>query len=238
MPWTVKKNGSQYCVYKKGASSPIPGGCHDTKKEAEAHKRALYANTEDSAAAAAATAVQMALTINEPATTMPVLVKVPKQPLIEVGMEYPASTGPVTFTSEDLMSALSADMDPTIPRPRVKLGHVDPRFNNSQLFDGEPAFGFIEKGSMYMSEEGHKLFGDYVGVPKWLAGVMHVAYPNRSIEGWFNFEAPSGRQFRFALSAVALLGVAWPAVMQMSDLPLMYGEEMPEFVTVLEGAEA
>lgn len=43
MPWSVKESDGRYCVYKKGSSTPVPGGCHDTKEEAERHRRALYA---------------------------------------------------------------------------------------------------------------------------------------------------------------------------------------------------
>jgi phage I-like protein len=46
MPWEVKSNGGKYCVYKIGSDTPIKGGCHDTEEEAQAHKRALYANYE------------------------------------------------------------------------------------------------------------------------------------------------------------------------------------------------
>ena len=44
MPWTVKKNGDKFCVYKKGENSPISGGCHSERSDAVKHMRALYAN--------------------------------------------------------------------------------------------------------------------------------------------------------------------------------------------------
>lgn len=44
MPWSVKASGNQFCVYKKGASSPIKGGCHSSRTDAVKHMRALYAN--------------------------------------------------------------------------------------------------------------------------------------------------------------------------------------------------
>lgn len=47
MPYEVKKNSSKFCVYKKGASTPIKGGCHPTREEAIKHLRALYANVPD-----------------------------------------------------------------------------------------------------------------------------------------------------------------------------------------------
>lgn len=46
MPWDVRKNGEQFCVYKKGASSPIKGGCHGTRDEAIKHMQALYVNSK------------------------------------------------------------------------------------------------------------------------------------------------------------------------------------------------
>lgn len=52
MPWTTKRNGAQWCVHKEGSSTPIPGGCHKTKREAEAQRRALYASEAASASGA------------------------------------------------------------------------------------------------------------------------------------------------------------------------------------------
>lgn len=50
MPWDIRKRGSQYCVYKKGASSPVPGGCHATREQARRHQRALYESEDDASA--------------------------------------------------------------------------------------------------------------------------------------------------------------------------------------------
>lgn len=44
MPWEVRQNGDKWCVYKKGASTPIKGGCHSAIQEARKHQKALYAN--------------------------------------------------------------------------------------------------------------------------------------------------------------------------------------------------
>lgn len=46
IPWEVRKNGKQFCVYKKGTSSPISGGCHSAREAAVKQMRALYANEE------------------------------------------------------------------------------------------------------------------------------------------------------------------------------------------------
>lgn len=50
MPWDIRKRGSQYCVYKRGESSPVRGGCHSTREEARRHQRALYAGEDDASA--------------------------------------------------------------------------------------------------------------------------------------------------------------------------------------------
>lgn len=42
MPWNIRKRDGKFCVFKEGASSPIT--CHETRGEATAHLRALYAN--------------------------------------------------------------------------------------------------------------------------------------------------------------------------------------------------
>ncbi len=43
MPWNVKQMNGRYCVVKVGSTSPVPGGCHDTKAQARDHQKALYA---------------------------------------------------------------------------------------------------------------------------------------------------------------------------------------------------
>lgn len=47
MPWDIAQRDGRYCVVKQGESKPVPGGCHDTRREAEAHRRALYASESD-----------------------------------------------------------------------------------------------------------------------------------------------------------------------------------------------
>lgn len=47
MPWSVNKREGKFCVVKEGESSPIKGGCHPSKEEANKHMRALYAAEAD-----------------------------------------------------------------------------------------------------------------------------------------------------------------------------------------------
>jgi len=44
MPWEIKPEGGQYCVYRVGDAKPLK--CHSTHEKAVAHLRALYANEE------------------------------------------------------------------------------------------------------------------------------------------------------------------------------------------------
>lgn len=169
------------------------------------------------------------------ASTQPVLVTVPNVPILEAGIEYKLSTGPRTFTPEDLVSAVMAEnQDDSIPSPRLKIGHTDPRFNNG--FDGEPAFG--KAVNLRLSDNGMTVYADYVGVPQWLANIMPSAYPSRSIEGFSNISSNRGKDWDFVISAVSLLGVEWPGVTDLEDLPMYYGAEMPPGVVVTPVAAA
>lgn len=49
MPWSIKKIDDKFCVVKQGEESSIKGGCHDSKDEAAAHVRALYASEAEAA---------------------------------------------------------------------------------------------------------------------------------------------------------------------------------------------
>lgn len=44
MPWKIEKRGERHCVVKETDGSTVK--CHDTRADAEAHMKALYAATE------------------------------------------------------------------------------------------------------------------------------------------------------------------------------------------------
>jgi hypothetical protein len=160
----------------------------------------------------------------------PVMVTVPNIALMEAGVEYNLSTGPTTFTPEDLQDIVTAAMeDPAIPKPRIKIGHVDPRFNGKQ-YDGSPAFGKFD--NLRLSENKMTVYADAVGVPKWLADILPSAFPSRSVEIFWNIESNAGKKWRAVCSAAALLGVTWPGIQQLEDLPNYFGEEKPDDVIV------
>lgn len=201
--------------------------------------------------AAASAAIRAAASVTVADVPVVSLTTLPNIVALKVGMDWPASTGDVTFTPEDLVSVVEASKDPTIPRPRVKLGHQDPRFNKSP-YDGAPNFGFME--NVRLNSTGMAVLTDLVSVPKWLEVIMPVAYPSRSIEGqfdfgaelenmgkpegWVAFTAPSGKTYPFVFTAIALLGAYFPGCLTLDDLPTLYGDEVPDVVTIGEIEEA
>jgi len=138
--------------------------------------------------------------------------------LIRVG-SWEASTGAFIPTPGDLAAAVAAFDAGVLRKPILKLGHVDPRF------DGEPAVGFVDH--LRLSDGGRTLLGDFAAVPAWLADVMASAYPDRSIEGRYDYADPTGRVWPFLLTAVALIGVAAPAIGSLQSLQDRYGLAEP-----------
>jgi hypothetical protein len=161
----------------------------------------------------------VAATMTEPEI---VVVTVPNVELLEVGDNWETSTGTFSWTMEDLQAAVAAQDDPGIRTPVVKLGHKDARF------DGQPALGRIE--NLRLSNNDQTLVGDLVGIPRWLAECMASAFPRRSIEGFFDFTTRTGNTWAFALTGVALLGDAYPAIDTLEDIAALYGAEPPVLV--------
>lgn len=132
--------------------------------------------------------------------------------------QWDISTGTATFTRDDLSAAVSALDCPAIRRPILKLGHTDIRF------DGEPACGWV--ANMSTTDSGNTLIGDYVGMPGWLGEILPSAYPDRSIEGAWNFQCQIGHTHDFVITAVAFLGVTPPGIgtlESLQDIAAMYG---------------
>lgn len=148
-------------------------------------------------------------------------------PLISTGIEYPISTGVTTFTDIHLQDAVAAVKDPAVVAPRIKLGHAS-GYNDILVDDAEQAFGRIDTDTMHLGDNGQTIYGDYTGMPEWLAAVLPMAYPNRSIEGAWDIETATGKKYSFVINAVSLLGVRWPGCQVLEDLPLWYGSQQPE----------
>jgi 2'-5' RNA ligase len=140
-----------------------------------------------------------------------------------------------TPTREDILSAVKAQECPAIRRPRLKIGHTDPRFNTDGDGDGQPALGWFE--NLRAEDGGNTLLGDQMALP-WLSSVQAAAYPDRSIEGNYRHVCSLGHTHPFVITAVALLGVTPPAVSTLKsvqDLPEMLGVAASEDDTA--GAE-
>lgn len=163
------------------------------------------------------------MTAPVPVPSAPPLSHLPRVELMHVGT-WDASTGKHTFTPDDLAYAVAAMDCPAVHRPRIKLGHTDPRF------DGEPAVGWVDHLAV---ADGRALIGDLVGMPGWLATpdesghtVIASAYPQRSIEGEFDYQCALGHTHPFVLTGLALLGVTEPAIgtlQSLQDVAALYG---------------
>lgn len=157
--------------------------------------------------------------------TAPALVTVPNVELMHTGT-WPISTGVATFTADDLAAAVAALDCPAVRRPVLKLGHSEPEPDEEGVrWDGEPAVGYV--ANMAVAEEGRTLVGDYAGMPSWLGnGVLASAYPDRSIEGAYDFRCQMGHTHPFVITAVALLGVTAPGIgtlQSLQDVAALYG---------------
>lgn len=146
---------------------------------------------------------------------MPQMVRIENVPLVRTGIDYPLSTGPKTFTEEDLQAAVAAVAnDPAVHAPRIKIDGLAESFD-PQAHGGEPALGWVE--DLAVSGDGQTLTGTMV-IPEWLGDVADFAYPNRSIEGISGLHTPTGQSHDLVVTAVVLLGVDLPGVSTLPDL--------------------
>lgn len=162
--------------------------------------------------------------------------RVESAPIVSTGIEYPLQSGPTTFTEAQLVAAVSAQEDPSVVAPRIKLGHSS-SYNDALIGDAEMAFGRIDGATMTMGDNNQTIYGDYI-VPSWLGEVMSIAFPNRSMEGNFDVEMVTGKRYELVISAVSLLGIYWPGVQVLEDLPLWYGTDIPDGVEFNEAIAA
>jgi hypothetical protein len=93
----------------------------------------------------------------------------------------------------------------------VALGHADERFS------GDPAFGSVTNIRYAEDDRGPVLLGDIVDMPGWLSASAPRSWPNRSIEGWQNFEYED-REYSLVVTGLAFLGVTPPAVRNIRSL--------------------
>lgn len=147
-------------------------------------------------------------------------VSFPDVELVSTGT-WAASTGTVTIKREDLEDMLAAARDLDIDRAPIRIGHIDPRF------DGEPALGWVTNLRITGPDDQgrHKLRGDIVEVPAKLEKVIPRAFRRRSVEISWGVRTIAGKRYRAALTGLALLGVAAPAVKGLEDIVKLFGED-------------
>lgn len=163
-------------------------------------------------------------------------------PVCETGIDYPASSGPVSLTRAMLSSAVEyANEDPHGLNPRIKIAHHDNPIDGDlqALFDvynegrdaSAPSLGTII--NLRTENDGHTLVGDWYGLPSWLAAILETAYPARSLEGGAWQNPANQKNYDFMIEAVALLGVVGPGCTSMADLQELFSSDGPK-VTVIE----
>lgn len=121
------------------------------------------------------------------------------------------ASGKTTFSVDHLKDAAdfyAATGGQAVP---LALGHNDPRFS------GDPSFGSLRNVRYEEDDRGPVLKGDLVDMPQWLHAAAPKRWPNRSIEGYEDFEF-DGRKYKLVLTGLALLGATPPGVMNIKSL--------------------
>lgn len=142
--------------------------------------------------------------------------------IVSTGMAWRGMGGPYYITAEHLADMVAAQADPLIRAARVKLGHLDPRFNGALTshdpgnLDADPAFGTWT--NLRVIEGGAKIIADAIEVPADLAASLPSTFPNRSIEWDWDYETEGGRRYSAVLTDVALLGTRMQAVSDLADI--------------------
>ncbi|EUA09533.1 hypothetical protein I546_4168 [Mycobacterium kansasii 732] len=132
--------------------------------------------------------------------------------ILKIGT-FDGANGMFTVTREDLEAAAEFARAGVLRPAPLKIGHDDPRF------DGGPALGNLDN----LRVVGDTLIADLVNVPAGLAKLLPFSYRDRSIEGVFDYRDGAGRVWKFAVTALALLGERAPAVHTLKQLGELYG---------------
>jgi hypothetical protein len=240
----TKRHEGGYAVFAgPAAQQPVPGSEYRDKKDANRHRAAMegcVANLSMALAEFVAGDLLAGSAIQALQDSPPQLTTRANVEIVKTGIEYPLSTGPTTFTPEDLAQAVAAQDDPAITQPRIWLGHPDdPRIHGKRYPggppSGEPAIGKVT--NMRLAEDGNAIVGDLEGIPLWLDRILASAFPSRSIEGNFDVETVTGHKWRLVISGLALLGVVWPGVSTLEDIASLYTEAGPADVEVIEATK-
>jgi hypothetical protein len=133
--------------------------------------------------------------------------------------EWNLKSGKLNVTPEMLVDAAAYANRPGAQAGYIKLGHGDPRF------DGEPSLGWIQNVRVEGSGADSVLLGDIVDMPAWLAEAAPKHWPNRSMEGWTDYQ-DGDRVYAMVVDGLSLLGVTPPgmsSLRSLRDLPQALG---------------
>lgn len=150
---------------------------------------------------------------------LPALSTIPGVEIVHTGYKWHGHPEPTTITKAHLDSIVKAAQDPIIPRPGVKAGHDDPRFQ------GEPFLGRLV--NLRLNDKGDAVLADWAGVPAWVANIHDTAWPSRSIEldHGATLGYPGAEKYPVVCTGLALLGVHPPAISILDDIKARYGQE-------------
>jgi hypothetical protein len=130
-------------------------------------------------------------------------------------------SGPIEVTPKHLEDAARFAGRPGARPGYLKLGHTDERFVAA---DGEPALGWLHNIRVE-EDDGPVLMGDLKDMPDWLAEAAPRHWPDRSIEGWEDYEH-DGEKYALVVEGLSLLGVTppgMPSIRSLRDLPAALG---------------
>jgi hypothetical protein len=125
----------------------------------------------------------------------PPLATIRAVPLMHAG-QWNASSGIHEFSTEDLAAAVAALDCPAVRRPALKFGH------DGKHGVGLPALGSVD--NLALDDDGRS--------------VLSSAYPDRSVEGEWDYVCQIGHLHPFVVHAVALLGEERPAIGTLPSL--------------------
>jgi hypothetical protein len=135
--------------------------------------------------------------------------------------KWSLASGPLDVTEQMLIDAAEyANLEGARPG-YLKIGHTDPRFTG----DGEPSLGWLHNLRVEGSGNDAALVGDIHDVPQWLAEAAPKHWPDRSMEGWTDYQV-GDRTYAMVVDGLALLGVTPPgmsSLRSLRDLPQALG---------------
>jgi cation transport regulator ChaB len=155
--------------------------------------------------------------------------------ILAVG-KWQGSTGPVTFTTEDLDKIVDSYHTITADKslnyePPAKLGHADKQKLLQE--DGYPAAGWVSS----LKRVGEKLVATVKDVPRKIADIIRAGgYKKVSSEVYRDYEI-GGKKYARVLKAIAFLGGDIPAVKTLNDIVAQYGENAQIEAVLYELAE-